>query len=80
MRPKTAIRKFRNKKGGYGGHHTNRTTDPEKRIFDVKIQLPVGVIFDGEVSFSNTYQVNISVQAEGQFSADAQVVKADPKR
>jgi hypothetical protein len=43
--PNSAIRKFKNNKGGYGGHHTNRSTDPNKRIFDVKIQLPDGVIF-----------------------------------
>jgi hypothetical protein len=76
---KGAIRKFKNKKDGYGGHHTNRTTDPNKRIFDVKIELPDGVIFDGEVSFSNTYEVKVSMHAEAKVSVDTQVIRANPK-
>jgi hypothetical protein len=73
---RSAIRKFKNNKDGYGGHHTNRTTDPNKRIFDVTIELPNSVIFDGEVSFSNTYEVKVSVHAEGKVSIDAQVIRA----
>jgi hypothetical protein len=65
---KGAIRKFKNNKDGYGGHHTNRTTDPDTRIFDVKIELPEGVIFDGEVSFSNTYEVKVPMHGEGKMS------------
>jgi hypothetical protein len=53
----SAISKFRNNKGGYLGHHTRRTTDPDKRIFEVKIKTPAGAIFDGGISFSLTRKI-----------------------
>jgi hypothetical protein len=77
---KGAIRKFKNNKDGYGGHHTNRATDPHTRIFDVKIELPEGVIFHGEVAFSNTYEIKVSIHAEAKMSIDAQVIKANHDR
>ena len=47
-------------------------------MFDVKIELPDRVIFDGEVSLSNTYEVKVSMHAEGKLSVEAQVIRANP--
>ena len=74
-----AIRKFKNKKDGYSGHHTNRTADPDKRLFDIKIQTPLGMIFDGTVSFSNTYEMAIVEQVKLTVTCDAQVIRAGSK-
>jgi len=73
----SAISKFRNNKDG--GHHTNRTTDPDKRIFEVKIETPAGVIFDGTVSFSNTYEMISVEKTIVTDTLDAVVVGADNK-
>jgi hypothetical protein len=55
------VRKFTGSKGGYSGHHTNRTKDPDRRVFDVRITIRGRVIFDGAVSFSNTYDERVEV-------------------
>jgi hypothetical protein len=76
---KTAIRKFKGNKDGYSGHHTNRATNPDKRIFDVTIKTPAGVVFDGTVSFSNTYEEIVLMQSTSKVTAIANVIRADPK-
>jgi hypothetical protein len=55
------------------------TTDPDKRLFEVKIEAPAGVIFDGTVSFSNTYQVIVALKTESTMTIDAQVIRAGSK-
>lgn len=60
----SAISKFKNSRDGYLGHHTSRSTDPDKRIFEIKIQTPQGLIFEGSVSFSNTYEEPLSETLE----------------
>jgi hypothetical protein len=74
-----AISKFRNNKDGYFGHHTSRTTDPDKRIFEVKIETPAGVIFDGAVSFSITYEMTCVEKTIVTDTLDAVIVRADRK-
>ena len=49
----SAIRSFKKNRHGYRGHHTMRASNPNERVFDVKIETPDGVIVDGSVSFSN---------------------------
>src|SRR5436305_1698262 len=50
----SAVRKFKSNRDGYSGHRTSRTADPDKRVFDIQIQMPpLGTIFDGIVSFAN---------------------------
>jgi hypothetical protein len=75
----SAIRKFKRNKDGFAGHHTSRTTEPDKRLFEVKIEAPAGVIFDGTVSFSNTYQVIVALKTESTMTIDAQVIRAGSK-
>lgn len=55
--PNSAIRSFKQNRRGYRGHHTKRAAKPNQRVFDVKIETPDGVIFDGTVSFSNHYEL-----------------------
>jgi hypothetical protein len=74
----TAIKNFKANTGGYSGHHNNRSSNPEKRIFDVTIKTPAGLIFDGAVSFFCTYEVNCRMQATATMTADATVVRAVP--
>jgi hypothetical protein len=75
----STIRKFKKDKDGYSGHHTSRTTDPEKRLFDITIRTPLGTIFDGTVSFSNTYEEIIVVTANATMTCDAKVIRAGSK-
>ncbi len=49
--PPADIKKFKRNKNGYGGHHSQRSSLPNARAFDVQITTPAGVIFDGTVSF-----------------------------
>jgi hypothetical protein len=77
---KDEIRKFKGNRDGYSGHHTSRTTDPDKRIFDVTIKISGGVIFDGTVSFSNHYEVKLSVGCYAVATADATLIRAGPKK
>jgi hypothetical protein len=76
---KSAIRKFKNNMDGFSGHHASRTTASDKRLFDVMIETPAGVIFDGSVSFSNTHEVIVSVQCNSTVTVDAQVIRAGSK-
>jgi hypothetical protein len=71
------IRKSRKNKDGYEGHHTVRSSNPNKRIFEVTIKTPVGVIFGGTVSFSNTYNESIHFEVASTLAVDAQVIRAD---
>jgi hypothetical protein len=71
------VRKFKNNKHGYAGHHTSRTGDPDKRVFQVTIKIPEAVIFDGTVSFSNAYNGRASMQATSGMGADATVIPAN---
>ena len=73
------IRKFKSNEDGFAGHHSRRVTDPDKRLFEIKIETPAGVIFDGTVSFSNTYEVIVAEKAEATVTVDAQVIRAGTK-
>jgi len=39
----SAVKKFKKDRGGYKGHHTSRTADPDKRIIHIVIQTPAGM-------------------------------------
>jgi len=75
----TAAKKFKAEQDGYSGHHTERTSDPHKRVFDVTITVPTGTVFDGSVSFSNTYEEIIRLQGTSRVTATANVIRANPK-
>jgi hypothetical protein len=75
----TVARDFKNKRNGYAGHHTNRSTDPSKRLFEVKIAIPHRLIFEGRVSFSNSYYKKQGHKfVLGDF-LDAQIIKGSGK-
>jgi len=76
---RSAVRKFKSKKDGYEGHHTSRTTDPDKRIFDIKIQTPAGIIFEGTVSFANHRIMPINTQLKSSVTCVARVIRAGSK-
>ena len=69
---KTAIKAF--KKGA--GHHPNRSSDPNTRTFEFTIDTPpVGFVFEGSVSFANTFQVMAKFEAASELTVDIQVHK-----
>jgi hypothetical protein len=76
---RTAVRKFKARMDGYSGHHTSRSTDPDKRVFDVKIKIPTGIIFEGTVSFSNTYDMRLRLQSSSKVTVDMTVIRAKQK-
>ena len=51
------VRDFQDNRNGYVGHRTNRSPNPNQRIFDVEIAIPAGRLFEGEVSFNATFSV-----------------------
>jgi hypothetical protein len=50
-------RDFNAKRNDYAGHHNDRSPSREQRVFEVKIVVPAGVVFDGDVSFSAHFPV-----------------------
>ena len=67
---------FKAKRMGYSGHHSKRSSNPDQRIFDVEIATPAGRIFEGEVSFSVTFSVGVSLSATSSVSVEAVVIRA----
>ena len=76
--PSSAIKSFKSKKAGYAGHHTDRSPEPAKRVFDVKIETPDGTIFDGTISFSITYDVIAKSHIEMKDTISMTVTRAKP--
>jgi hypothetical protein len=72
---KSAVGHFRNSRNGYKGHHTDRSPNREQRIFEVLIEVPGRVIFDGEVSFSNTYEKFMAEQVHAVATCTAVVIR-----
>lgn len=75
----SAARKFKNNRDGYSGHHTCRSSDPDVRTFEVKIETPQGVIFEGDVTFNVTRKMGHTEQANVTATVDAVVTRADPQ-
>jgi len=74
--PKNVINDLKHDRGGYSGHHTNRSTEPDKRVFDVRIVAPQGVVFDGRVSFSRHYEMKLGTGTYSFCTVDTQLVRA----
>ena len=69
-------RDFKANRNGYVGHHTNRSPNPNQRIFDVKIAIPADSLFEGEVSFNVTFSVGVRISTAASVTVDATVIKA----
>jgi hypothetical protein len=73
----SASKRFKAGTGGYAGHHSSRSSDPSKRIFDITIRTPNGVIFDGTASFSVTYQVGADSEIKLSDPVSGTIIRAD---
>jgi hypothetical protein len=69
---------FKANRNGYVGHHTNRSPNPNQRIFDVKIAIPAGRLFEGEVTFNVTFSVGATFSGKGGATANLTVRRATP--
>ena len=69
-------RAFRANRNGYIGHHTNRSPNPNHRIFDVEIVTPAGKVFEGEVSFNTAFSVGAVASVSSNVTASAVVIEA----
>jgi hypothetical protein len=76
----SASKRFKAGTYGYSGHHTNRSTDPGTRIFDITIRMPKGLIFDGTASFSVTYQVRTDLKSESLAAVGGTIIRANGTR
>jgi hypothetical protein len=73
----TAIeRDFKANRNGYIGHHTNRSPNPDQRVFEVEIATPTGKVFHGDVSFNATFSVGATLSLTSRLTADASVIRA----
>ena len=72
----TVERDFKANRNGYVGHHTNRSPNPNQRIFDVKIAIPADRLFEGEVSFNVAFSVGVGFSTAASITVDATVIKA----
>ena len=73
----TAIqRDFKANRNGYIGHHTNRSPNPDQRIYEVEIATPTGKVFDGDVSFNATFSVGVFMSGESTLTLNATVIRA----
>lgn len=69
-------RHFKVNRNGYIGHHTNRSPNPDQRIYEVKIATPSGTVFDGDVSFNATFSVGVATVYTATETVDATVIRA----
>jgi len=69
-------RDFKANRNGYIGHHTNRSPNPDQRIYEVEIATPTGKVFDGDVSFNATFSVGVAAVCTATATVDATVVRA----
>jgi hypothetical protein len=75
----SAVKKFKNDRGGYKGHHTSRTADPNKRVFDIQIQMPTGMIFDGTVSFANHHIMPVEGRSYSMVTVEPRLIRGGSK-
>jgi hypothetical protein len=69
-------RDFNAKRNDYAGHHNDRSPSREQRVFEVKIVMPVGVVFDGDVSFSAHLTVLLEAGASSTVGIETNVIRA----
>jgi hypothetical protein len=62
---------------GYSGHHSDRSPNPNQRIYDVEIKGPWGTVFEGEVSLNATFSVGVSESITATATVDAVVIRAN---
>ena len=74
----TVERDFKANRNGYIGHHTDRSSDREHRLFDVAIATPLVRVFEGAVSFNVTFGVSVTLTATSNMSVDATLIRATP--
>src|SRR5205814_10700109 len=63
---------------GYAGRHTDRSRGRHRRSYDVRIEAPAGLIFEGEVSFTVTFDTGVTEAMNATMSTDAVVIPATP--
>jgi hypothetical protein len=68
---------FKGGKNGYRGHHTKQSDDPNSRTFEIIIETPEGLIFDGTASFTLNRQFLSCERAKLGDYPEATVVRAD---
>jgi hypothetical protein len=68
---------FKAGRRGYKGHHNDRTVEPNRRVFEVEIATPRGLVFDGVVSFSVTFSRSTSIGITSAVSVLTTVKRAD---
>lgn len=69
-------RHFKANRNGYVGHHSDRSPNQADRIFQVRIAIPAGKIFEGEIYFSATFSMELAITACSSVSANPVFVKA----
>ncbi len=68
---------FKGGKNGYRGHHTKQSDDLNSRTFEIVIQTPEGLIFDGTASFALHRQFLPSARVKIGDCLEATVVRAE---
>ena len=64
-------KKFRNGLSGYAGHHNEKSADPNKRVFEIKICARTEDIFIGTASLSLTFEMIMGEEAKAEATQDA---------
>jgi hypothetical protein len=72
-------RHFKANRGGYIGHRTNRSQNPQERIFEVEIALPSGKVFDGDVFFNVHFVMSLETGMYLTQGVEANLVRAAPQ-
>jgi hypothetical protein len=69
-------RDFKGNRNGYIGHHTNKSRNPDQRIYEIKIGTPTGLVFDGDVSFNAMFSVGVTMSLASRATTDATLIRA----
>jgi hypothetical protein len=69
---------FKAKRNGYAGHHTDRSPNQQDRIFEVKISVPSGTVFEGNVFFNAHFKMALQTTTYSTVGVTMTVNRAVP--
>jgi hypothetical protein len=71
---------FKGKRNGYAGHHTDRSSNRQDRVFEVEILAPSGQVFSGHVFFNVHFSMTVEMGSYSTVKVETEVIRADQNK
>ncbi|HEX3953339.1 MAG TPA: hypothetical protein VHW90_07180 [Stellaceae bacterium] len=75
--PVSVVRKFKNNRDGYNGYHLDKSPDLNRRLYEVRIETPSGLLLDADISFFSTYEIASREHPDIDAVVDAAALRAE---